>query len=124
MSRARSRIGGGAYWASAITSTTGIGFSSLALTGAGSGQSDAAATPGDINLFTTVAASTGAVLPTDLIIGDSIYIINGGANALLVYPPTGGKVNNLSANAGYSLAVNKGILVYYVAANTYIAVGA
>lgn len=73
------------------------------LTATGSTQATALSLPADINKFTTVAASTGALIqPSNS--GDSGTVYNGGANALLLYPPVGGTINGLSANAGYSIA--------------------
>ena len=49
--------------------------------------------------FTTVASGAGAILDSDAAAGDSQMIYNGGANALLVYPPSGSAINNLAANS-------------------------
>jgi hypothetical protein len=73
------------------------------LTATGSTQATALPLPADACKFTTVAASTGAIIPPSNA-GDSGVVFNGGANALLLYPPTGGTINGLSANAGYSIA--------------------
>lgn len=56
------------------------------------------------NVFATVAASTGAILPTFLSKNTEVVIKNGGANALTVYPGVGYSINGGSANAGVSLA--------------------
>lgn len=73
------------------------------LTATGSTQGTALALPADVNNVTTVAASTGVVLPA-MNPGDEIVVRNGGANALLLYPPVGGAINALSTNTGYSIA--------------------
>lgn len=73
------------------------------LTATGSTQATALALPADINRVTTVAASTGVIIPPANS-GDGGTVYNGGANALLLYPPVGGTINGLSANAGYSIA--------------------
>lgn len=73
------------------------------LTALGTTQGNALQLPADVNYFTTVAAGTGTVLPA-MNPGDSVNIYNKGANALLVYPPVGGVINGLGANAGYSVA--------------------
>lgn len=57
----------------------------------------------DVNRFTTVAANAGALLPA-MNPGDEVIIFNGGANALLVFPPVGGTINALGANNSYSVA--------------------
>ena len=56
--------------------------------------------------FSTVSASTGAVLDNQAVGGDEQMIYNGGANALTVYPPSGAKINGLATNAGMLLATN------------------
>ena len=56
--------------------------------------------------FSTVAASTGAILDDQAAPGDTQMIYNGGANALTVYPPSGAKINGLATNSGMLLATN------------------
>lgn len=73
------------------------------LTATGAAQATALALPADINRFTTVAASTGTIIPA-MNPGDYVEIFNGGANALSVYPPTGGAINAVATNGAYSLA--------------------
>jgi hypothetical protein len=58
--------------------------------------------------FTTVASSTGAILPPAKL-PSSVTVFNGGADTLSVYPPVGGTVNAGDANAAYSLAAGDGI---------------
>lgn len=77
------------------------------LTAAGSTQGTALAVTDDVNISTTTALSTGVILPATLAAGDTMTVANYGANALAVYPPTGGKINNGSANASVSVAANK-----------------
>jgi hypothetical protein len=73
------------------------------LVATGASQGTALALTADINMFGTVAAGTGAILPT-LNPSNNATVFNGGANPLLLYPPLGAKINNLAANAGYSIA--------------------
>lgn len=102
--------------------------SSTALTATGSTLGTALALPRDFNVFTTVAASTGAALPAgdDIVvsaytdangttrnlygvieIGDTITVINRGANAITIYPYSStGTVQGGGAGVGYSQAVN------------------
>jgi hypothetical protein len=83
------------------------GFVATGLTSAGTGLADALALPAAINVFGTVAASSGARLPRAEA-GDTVTVRNGGANALLVYPATAaGVINALSAGAGFSMATGK-----------------
>lgn len=87
-----------------------VGLISSGLTATGSTQGTALAVPSDFCVFSTVAASTGAILPAtgpQCNPGDSFIVVNHGANTLSVYPPTGGKIANGSANAAFSVAANK-----------------
>lgn len=80
------------------------------LSGAGSVSTDALAIPAgqDMSVFTTVASGTGARLPASGVSKGEEYVVsNHGANALLVYPPAGGKMGTASTDAGYSLAAGK-----------------
>jgi len=69
-----------------------------------------------LNVFTTVAAGTGAILTA----GPVQTIYNGGANLLKVYPPSGAKINNLSTNAAVSLAVNTACTFLYASSTQWI----
>lgn len=76
------------------------------LTAAGTIQSDAYAITTAKAYFSTVASGTGALLPSDAAIGDSVLVYNGGVNLLKVYPPSGCQFNGNSLNAPHLLAVN------------------
>jgi len=84
-----------------------IGGTSVGLTATGTGQSDAYALQTSNSQFTTVAASTGAILPSFAQPGDVCRVYNNGANTLSVYPQTGGAINNGATNAAFSVAANK-----------------
>lgn len=99
----------------------------VTVSAAGTAQSDATVLSVAANLVTTVAASSGVSLPILTEIGDEVLVANGGANALLVYPPadgSNGKINNLTANAGYSIAVNKGARFLRLTATVWLCTGA
>jgi hypothetical protein len=87
--------------AAAAGSTQGTGATALSATG--TTQATALPLPADVCKFTTVGAGSGCILPASNA-GDAGSIFNGGASALLIYPPVGGTINNLGVNAGYSLA--------------------
>ena len=74
------------------------------LTAAGTGQSDALEVTASLNVFSTVAASTGAKLNSGAGAGDVQIIYNGGANPLTVYPHSSAAINGLAVNAGHILA--------------------
>jgi len=76
------------------------------LTAAGSTQGTALKLSAINNIVTTTAASTGVQLPS-MGTGDAVQVANLGANALLVYPVTGGTVQGGAANAGFSVAAGK-----------------
>lgn len=70
-------------------------------------------------IFTTVAASTGAVLPVAP--GFEFTVTNLGANALKVYAPSGGAINGGSADAGVSVAVGASARFKVVSATRVVA---
>ena len=86
-------------WAQAI-----IGDASTGLTAAGTNQATAYAIVSPFSQFSTVAASTGAILPAQCLANDSVAAYNAGANTLTVYPPVGGTINGGSVNAGVSVS--------------------
>ena len=95
-----------------------VGDVASALTATGSSVSDALQLTGDVNEVTTTASGTGVKLPP-MSPGDSCFIYNIGAQTLSVYPPTGESINALSANAVYSVATAKTVLVVKVSATRY-----
>lgn len=99
MTVARNLLGTGL---SGLAAQAIVGVTSGALTATGTVQGDAYVMSSDMNVFTTVASGTGAILPTGANC-DRYTVVNSGANALLVYPPVGGTVGGLSANTGYSV---------------------
>ena len=77
----------------------------LTVTAAGSTLATATPLPGNLNVVTTVAASTGVTLPAGVLPGEVVYVKNAGANALSVYPATAaGVIAGGSAGAAVSLA--------------------
>lgn len=77
------------------------------LTATGSTQGTALLLSTPIANVTTVAASTGVVLPAGLVSSDDMIVRNGGANALAIYPPVGGTINGAAANTALSVASGK-----------------
>lgn len=112
------------------------------LTATGTTQATALPLPRDFNVFTTVAASSGALLPfgmdqiasTQAVapagtvqqnngiaqLGDTFTAVNRGTNALLVYPQLGGTVQGAAANTGFSVAVNKVADFRYVGSGNWV----
>lgn len=88
--------------ASGASTPGALQASATGLTATGTNQGNALALTSDINYFTTVASGTGAVLPTSAG-GKTVYVINKGANALLLYPASSGTIDALSANTAISI---------------------
>lgn len=74
------------------------------ITATGTTQATAFAVLAEMNYFSTVAASTGAILDSAKGRGEVQAVYNGGANVLRVYPPTDGQINNLGTNAAMLLS--------------------
>lgn len=84
-----------------------VGNVAVGLTAAGSAATDALQLTADTNVVTTTASGTGVKVP-GVEVGSTVVIINGGANALLVYPPTGGQMNNQTVTtAGRTIGAGK-----------------
>lgn len=93
------------------------------LTAAGTTISDALQLTAVVNNVTAAAAGTGVKLWDTLntLSGYFVYIRNGGANAVSVYPPNGsGTINGGGAGVGVSVAAGSHAIFYKVAANTWI----
>lgn len=93
---------------------------SATMTGAGTHQSDGTAITASISVFTTTASGTGGTL-TDSMIGDEYEILNLGANSLTVYPPSGGRINAIATNGGFTLATNTAVKVRKFTATRWMA---
>ena len=91
-----------------------------AVSAAGTTQATATTLKSGICVITTAAASSGVIL-TNGQIGDEYDILNLGANAVTVYPPTSGQVNALSANTGFTLATNTAVKVKKFTATRWMA---
>jgi hypothetical protein len=60
----------------------------------------------------------------DKVSGRMLFVGNGVSNQILkVYPPTGGTINGAAANAAFSSASGKGVILYCLSAtdNTWLA---
>ena len=79
-----------------------------AVSAAGTTQGTGTALTVDYNVVTTVAASSGVVLPTATA-GRRIVIVNKGASTLTIYPATSAYIDAGLINAGISVAANGSI---------------
>ena len=98
----------GAGFSAAQAGSTNSSSIKTGISAAGTTQGTATAITADINLVSTVAASSGVQLYNGLT-NDSCYVFNDSGvsgNGLLVYPPTSGQINNLAVNAGVIVPVN------------------
>lgn len=100
---------------------TATGILSNSLTATGNSQGTALTLPSDFCVFTTVASSTGAILPSNCNVGDWYTVVNHGANTLSLYPPTGGKIANGSTNAAFSIGANKTAQVICITPTSFAA---
>jgi len=82
---------------------------SSALTASGTTKANALALSSAINYITICSSGKAVSLPA-LALGDDVEIYNNGANSLLVFTQVGStdSITNLTANAGYTLSVQKG----------------
>lgn len=84
------------------------GQANVTISAAGTTQGTGTALTASVNVITTAAASSGVVLPA-CEIGDSIDILNLGANPVTIYPDSNAQVNALAANVGFFLAPNTAV---------------
>jgi len=93
---------------SAVAAQAVLGDVATGLVAAGSTLATALALPASINFIATAAAATGVILAANANPGDAIFVFNGGANAVLVYPPTStGTVQGAGAGVGFSVGTLK-----------------
>lgn len=106
---------------SAVNAAAIQGTAANNLTATGTTQLTALPLPADICKFTTVTGTTGCIIPPANP-ADGGTVFNGSAQALLLYPPVGGKINGLGTNAAYSIAAATPYCDWYcVDPLTYIA---
>lgn len=118
MALAKQMMGGGipSGMAKAINGTV-----AAAQSGAGTTLATGTAINAGFNVFTTVAASSGATLPS-CEIGDSVLVFNNtGTNNLTVYPDSGSTINQLSASVGVLLPPYTVASFYRVSTTGWIA---
>lgn len=90
-----------------VAVTTGLYEStSAAVSAAGSNQGTATALTASYNVVTTVAASSGVILPVPTLNGWAITVVNKGANPLAVYPNSGGAIDGAATNVAITVPIN------------------
>ena len=80
--------------------------SGLLVVAAGTTQATATLLVNGMNGILTAAAGSGVILNANSLTSDCQVVYNGGANAVKVYPPTGGKINGLPTNTAMLLSPN------------------
>lgn len=81
-----------------------MGEAIAAVTAVGTAQVGAAALVPTINQVTTSAGQTAVVLPSTQPLATSIQVYVPSATTALVFPPSGGTINEGAANASFSVA--------------------
>ena len=89
------------FTSSGVTATYFLRSVATGISAAGSTQGTGTALTKEINVVSTVSSGQGVVLPT-AVAGMIVTITNTSANSLLVYPASGGYVNSLAQNVGYT----------------------
>ena len=115
-----SRLTGSGLAGQAATNICGdVGNS---LTATGSTYSDALQLSAVVNRSTTTASGTGVkLMPAEA--GASVFVINSGANALLVYPGTGAAINALTVTTqGFSVGAGGRAQFVAVSPTTWFAI--
>jgi hypothetical protein len=81
-----------------------LGSMAQTFTAAGTAQGSAASITTVFTLVTTATEGQGAILPASMSVSDQCTVANGTAVDIYVYPPTGGKLNNGTANIPIMIA--------------------
>jgi len=104
MGLAKNIVGAGFSWLQA--QNTDWASTKTGISAAGTTQGTATALTADINLVSTATALQGVQLYNG-VQNDSMIVFNDNSGAtIVVYPPTGGQLNNLTVNAGIQVANN------------------
>ena len=94
-----------------------VGTVTTQLTALGNNQATALQITDAINVFTTVTASTGAMVfpvPAAFSAGDTMTVVNLGANTLTAYPPVGSRFGLSGVNAGRTIATGSTVVFTYL----------
>ena len=92
---------------------------SATVTAAGTTQGGAATLAGDVNLVTTATTGQGVIIYAGPP-GDSQIVYNATTTDIRVYPPTGVAINQLSANAAFTLAPRTAVWVFLLSSTAAV----
>lgn len=109
----------------ALQAQASVGIASVAQTATGASQ-NSLALPSDFVVYTASTLNNGPTLPAVSAlgfpgVGDSYIVVNHSGNSINVWPPTGGKIANGSANAAFAVANNKTAFFLHVGSGNYAA---
>lgn len=109
------------YGLSSVAQQAIGGSQTTGISAAGTTQATATALTTDLNNVSTCAAGAGVLLPIGEN-GKTVRVYNGTANALLVYAPVGGTINQNATTLGYSIAAGTASDFQYTSTLTISAV--
>ncbi len=99
------------------------GFSSVAITAAGSTTTDAKVCDAQNTIFImTATGSDGIRLNTSTPLMQPIYVVNTSGSTGLVYPATGGNFNGGSTDAAISVTTHKAQVIMRISATLFASV--
>lgn len=94
---------------SPATAKSIVGDIAPELTATGTTQATALLLNNDVNIFGTVAINTGCILNVDF---ESVFIFNGGAATLLLYPPVGGSIDGGTTDSPVPITTGSRVMVF------------
>ncbi len=86
-----------------------LGSMAQTFTVAGTTQATAANITTVFTLVTTATEGQGGILPASMSVSDQCTVANGTTVDIYIYPPTGGKINNSTANIPICIPPNSAI---------------
>lgn len=95
------------------------------VTGAGTTQGTATAISSSASSITSAASATGAILPSAATITRIFFLQNSPSSTAdaVVYPPSGGRINNLATNAGVTVPIGQTLWIQRQSSTQWLAVG-
>jgi len=97
------------------------GFSSIAITAAGTTTTDATVCDNQNDVFTmTATGSDGIRINTNWPLLQPIFVLNTSASTGKVYPATGGNFNGGSTDAALSILTHKAALIMRVSTTSFV----
>lgn len=115
---AKQMMGGGTSFGQAQAMNGSV---ATAISAAGTTQGTATTLNAAVNVIGTAAASSGVILPS-CEVSDQVWVYNGGANTLTVYPDSSSQINAVAVNSGVSLATNTAMLFKRITSTRWIGI--